>query len=419
VEDVALAEDIARRGATAIENARLFLAEQRAKEAADLANRTKDDFLANVSHELRTPLNSILGWARLLIGGLEDEAKTNRAATTIERNARAMAQLIDDLLDISRIVSGKLRLETGKVDVALVVENAIESVKPGADAKRIKVACDVHGGTTVVVGDATRLQQIVWNLLSNAVKFTPQNGKVSIAVRGLAACVEIEVADTGQGIAAAFLPGVFDAFRQAGDRATRSMRGLGLGLSISKNLVELHGGTIEADSDGEGRGATFRVRLPLAPRPRAPTPEAAQSAPSTEPLPQLVGLRVLVVEDEPDALEFVCAMLEKCGSVALQSSSVAEALAVLEKDRPDVMLSDIGLPDETGYDLIRHIRALPPDRGGEIPAAALTAYARADDRRKALAAGFMLHVAKPVEPAELATVVATLARYAVKRPVSS
>jgi PAS domain S-box-containing protein len=412
--DVAFAEDLGRRGASAIENARLYAAEQRAREAADAANRAKDDFLASVSHELRTPLNAILGWARLLGAGLSEE-KRARAAATIERNAVAMAQLIEDLLDVSRIVTGKMRLEVGTVDLALIVEAALESAKPAADAKAIRIEAVFDSTPGIVSGDSTRLQQVIWNLLSNAVKFTGKGGRIDVELQRGPSSVTIAVTDTGKGIAPEFLEHVFEPFRQA--EGARGGRGLGLGLAICRNIVELHGGRIEAKSEGEGRGARFEVTLPLATGASGQIPSVAPASSSTavDALPQLNGLRVLVVEDEDDARELLRVVLEQCGSRVSTAASVGEAMAAFEQDPPDVLLSDIGLRGESGYDLIRRIRALPPERGGRVPAAALTAYARGEDRRKALSAGFMLHVAKPVEPSELVTVVAALARYAMPR----
>jgi signal transduction histidine kinase/ActR/RegA family two-component response regulator len=421
--DLAFVEEVGRRAGIAIENARLYAAEQRTRQAADVANRTKDEFLATVSHEPRTPLTAILGWSKLLVSDGMDDDKRKRATETIERNAVSMAQLIEDLLDVSRIVSGKMRIEVKPVDLVAVIEAALESTQPAALAKDIQVTRDLKPDTGKVLGDPARLQQVVWNLVNNAVKFTPRGGKVSVAlVKEPDACA-IVVTDSGKGIEPRFLPFVFEPFRQGEGGIARSSGGLGLGLGISKHLVELHGGTIEAASEGAGKGATFTVHIPTAAsaragaaeaRPRAPTPGRT---PVVEPLPQLKGLDVLVVDDEPDARALVRAVLEQCGSVVRTAGSVDEALAAIEARVPDVLVSDIGMPHQSGYDLMRKIRALPHDRGGAIPAAALTAYARAEDRSKALGAGFMMHVPKPVEPAELVTVVAELARS--RQPASS
>jgi signal transduction histidine kinase/CheY-like chemotaxis protein len=409
-EDTAFVEEVGRRIANVVENANLYVAEQRAREAADAANRAKDEFLAAVSHELRTPLNAILGWARLLSAGLDDQ-KRSRAAETIERNASTMAQLIEDLLDISRIISGKMRLDITSVDLRRVVEAAVEAVKPAADAKQIRIEMNLDPGAGPIFGDATRLQQVVWNLLSNAVKFTPKGGHASVALRRVESLVEIVVTDSGKGIDPRFLPYAFDPFRQAEGGISRTSGGLGLGLAIARNLVELHGGRIEASSPGEGRGARFAVRIPLpAVRPSEPPDPPVDSRPF-DASPQLRGLSVLVVDDEPDARVLLQTVLERCGCNVTTASDVSAAMTLIEANPPDVLLSDIGMPGENGYDLIRRVRALAPDRGGDVAAAALTAYARAEDRRRALAAGYMMHVPKPVELAELVAIVTALARF--------
>ena len=419
-DDLAFVEEVGRRAGIAIENARLYTAEQRAREMADTANRTKDEFLATVSHELRTPLTAILGWSKMLKGGALDDDKRARATETIERNAASMSQLIEDLLDVSRIVSGKLRIEVHAVDLVTVIAAALESVQPAAEAKGIAVLRELEPSAVRVLGDAARLQQVVWNLVNNAVKFTPRGGKVTVALGSDDDNATVVVADTGKGIEPRFLPYVFEPFRQGDGGIARSAGGLGLGLGISKHIVELHGGTIEAASAGPGKGATFTVRIPkaagraAADRGRSSGPPRDTRAPS---LPQLKGLDVLVVDDEPDARALVGAVLEQCGSVVRTVGSAAEALAAIRERVPDVMVSDIGMPTESGYDLMRKIRALPADQGGNIPAAALTAYARAEDRNKALSVGFLMHVPKPVDPGDLMNVVAELARS--RQPASS
>jgi len=403
---LAFAEELGRRAGMAVENARLYGAEQRARESADAANRAKDEFLAAVSHELRTPLTAIVGWSKMLSAGKLEEPQRTQAIATIERNGVMMTQLIEDLLDVSRIVSGKMRVHMRPLEVAPFVEAALDSMKPLAEAKAIAIERDLVGDVPMISGDAARLQQVVWNLISNAVKFTPRGGHVRVSVRRDGGAIEIAVSDDGKGIVPKFLPFVFDAFRQAEGGIARAAGGLGLGLAITKHLVELHGGSIEAKSEGEGRGSTFVVRLPVPERPSAP--EAGE--PEPEPPPHFKGLRVLVVDDEEDARALIAAVLEHAGATVRTASSAAEALAAIHAEVPDVLLSDIGMPGETGYDLIRRVRALPPSAGGQVPAGALTAYARDDDRRKALAAGFTMHVPKPIDPSELVAVVGALGR---------
>ncbi|MBS2011346.1 MAG: PAS domain S-box protein [Deltaproteobacteria bacterium] len=395
------------------EDERIRLAEERkAREASETANRAKDDFIAHVSHELRTPLNAILGWARLLSSGL-DETRREQATKTIERNADAMRQLIDDLLDVSRIISGKMRLQVEPVDLALVIERGLDAVKLAAEAKTIRLTTNIDGETAAIRGDAGRLQQVVWNLLSNAVKFTDRGGRVTLGLHvdreNDSAVIEVE--DSGVGIAPASLPLVFDTFWQDASGPSRGGRGLGLGLAISRKIVELHGGHIEAASEGLGRGARFRVVLPLSSEPVERVTEAAPPARDTpkEQLPRLDGVRVLVVEDEADARDLLRLVLQMCGADVRTAGSVGEALAAFEEQVPDVLLSDIGLPGRDGYDLIRKVRARTADAGGLVPAAAMTAFARSEDRVRALAAGFVMHIAKPVEPTEVAMIVAALA----------
>jgi PAS domain S-box-containing protein len=418
--DLPFVEDLAHRAALAIENARLY------REAQEV-NRLKDEFLATLSHELRTPLTAVLGWTRLLGTGQLDAETSKRAMDTIERNAQSQVQLIDDILDVSRVIRGKLRLNVRPVELAPVIESAVDSVRPAAEAKgiRLQVVLDRQAGP--VSGDPDRLQQVVWNLLSNAIKFTPKDGRVQILLARVDSHLEVTVTDTGQGIAPSFIPYVFDRFRQADPTTTRTHGGLGLGLAIVRHLVELHGGTVRAESAGQGAGSTFRVLLPLLAMQPAEPPPAAQpaathsAAPASGPNgfhldcpPELSGLRVLVVEDDADSRELLIAVLRQCEAEVMAVSRAADALDALDSWRPDVLVSDIEMPDEDGYTLIRKVRARPAERGGQIPAAALTAYARSEDRMRALVAGFQIHVPKPVEPAELVTVVASLAGRAVK-----
>jgi PAS domain S-box-containing protein len=406
-EDRELLEEVGRRAGVAIENARLYTSEKHARAAADAASRMKDEFLATVSHELRTPLNAILGWAKLLHRPDFDAAKRARATDTIERNAIAMAQLIEDLLDVSRIISGKMRLDVTRVELEPVILAAVDAIRPATEAKEITLVRQLHAEGATVQGDAGRLQQVVWNLLSNAVKFTPRAGKIAIALSKPNDVIEIRVSDSGKGISAPFLAHVFDPFRQAESGISRTAGGLGLGLAITRHLVELHGGRIEAESAGEGKGASFVVRIPVASSPPA---QAQERARPFEPLPQLRGVKVLAVDDDADSRQLLRTVLEECGTLVTTASNVEEALAAFERERPDILVSDIGMPGENGFDLIRRIRAYPTSRGGAVPAAALTAYARAEDRQKVLSTGYNMHVPKPVDPAELVSVIAQLMR---------
>jgi PAS domain S-box-containing protein len=397
----------------------LLEGERAARLEAEHASRMKDEFLATLSHELRTPLNAIVGWSQILRGGRASAEDLSEGVEAIERNARAQARIVEDLLDMSRIVSGKVRLDVRRVDVAGVVRAGVETVRPGAEAKgvRLQVVTDPAAGP--VMGDPNRLQQVVWNLLANAVKFTPRGGRVQVSVTRVESSVEVGVSDTGEGIPAEFLPHVFERFRQADSSTTRRHGGLGLGLAIAKQLVELHGGTLRAASPGEGAGSTFTVALPVsAVRPEAGEAEGAERGhasaspaagmPGVE-CPDLDGLRVVVVDDEPDARALVKRVLEACRATVRTAGSSGEALGLIESERPDVLVSDVGMPGEDGYALIRRVRALGRARGGDVPAVALTAYARAEDRIKAIQAGFQMHVVKPAEPTELVTVVASLA----------
>jgi signal transduction histidine kinase/ActR/RegA family two-component response regulator len=412
-DDRSFMNALGRHCAQALERARAYEAERRAHVAASEANRLKDEFLATLSHELRTPLTAILGWARMLRTMKSNELVTHRALETIERNATLQSRLIDDLLDASRIITGKLRLEVTDVDLASVIHGAIDAVSHAAHAKEITLRPKLDPSVGPIEGDSSRLQQIVWNLLSNAIKFTPTGGVVEVHLERAGAEAHISVSDSGPGIAAEFLPFVFDRFRQGDSAITRKHGGLGLGLAIVRSLVDMHGGTVHASSDGEGKGARFTVKLPLPGQRKAQsTPAVAHpfvdGAPGLAGLPGLSGLHILVVDDEPDSLEVLIAVLESRGASVTAASSVREALAAFERDRPHVLVSDIAMPEEDGYELIRKVRMLDPARGGRVAAVALTAYARVEDRVRALSAGFQVHVPKPVTPAELIAVVAAL-----------
>ena len=383
---------------------------RQARDKAEESTRLKDEFLATVSHELRTPLNAILGWSRMLQGGSLAPEKSAQALDSILRNATAQNQIIDDLLDVSRIIAGQLRLDVDLVDVNQIAGAAIDVVRPAAEAKGVALQILLDPDAGIVKGDAGRLQQVFWNLLTNAVKFTPRGGRVHVTLRRAHSAIEIEFADTGKGIAPDFIARIFERFTQEESGNSRRTGGLGLGLAIVKHLVELHGGTVEAHSDGEGTGSSFIVRIPLAPV-RASRPETRASNVSTEDVSfpsELEGLNVLLLDDERDARELVQAVLEQGGASVTLASSVTEALESIRERKPDVIISDIGMPEEDGYAFIRKLRAMPRDAGGRIPAIALTAYARADDRRKALGAGFQNHAAKPIEPQELVLVIANL-----------
>ncbi|HWS53923.1 MAG TPA: ATP-binding protein [Pyrinomonadaceae bacterium] len=413
IEDVT--ERVAREAALQDEvdaRTQALAREKAAREEAEEANHLKDEFLATVSHELRTPLTSILGWSNMLLAGsLGDEAR-GRALEIIHRNAQSQNQLISDLLDVSRIISGKLRLDLRTVELPPIIEAAVEATRPAAEAKGVRLTTSLDPRAGPISGDADRLQQVVWNLLTNAIKFTPEGGRVEIASEVADSRVQITVRDSGMGINPEFLPYIFDRFRQANPGTNRVHGGMGLGLSIVRQLVELHGGTVRAKSEGEGRGATFVVSLPFVAREDELKPaerRPAAVAPEIECPPALQGLRVLVVDDEADTRDMLRAVLEHCNAEVLTAGSASEALEAVAHLRPDVLISDLGMPGDDGFALIARVRALPPARGGQIPAAALTAYVRAEDRVKVLRSGFQLHVPKPVEPAELVAVVAHLA----------
>lgn len=409
--------DISERKRMETAREQILMAERSARAEAERASRMKDEFLATLSHELRTPLNAILGWATLLRS--EPTAEDVREGIeVIERNARAQGRIIEDLLDMSRIISGKVRLDVQQTDLAAAVEAAIETVRPAADAKGVRLHSILDPLARQVSGDPSRLQQVFWNLLSNAVKFTPRGGSVQVLVERVNSHLEVSVADSGEGISPEFLPHVFDRFRQADASTTRPHGGLGLGLAIVKQLVELHGGTVRAKSGGIGNGATFTVALPLSvlhPQteadPERRHPCGSHAAPPLEAVSaiDLSGIKVLIVDDEPDARALLARLLGSCQASVRTAAAAAEAFELILGDMPDVLISDIGMPDEDGYSLIRRVRSLGLERGGNVPALALTAYARSEDRMKAVLAGFQMHVAKPVEGAELVAMVASLA----------
>lgn len=400
--ELALAEDLARRAAMAMDNAQLY------REAQD-ANRAKDDFLATLSHELRTPLNAVFGWTRMLQSGVLDAATSARAIEAIARNARAQTQLIEDLLDVSRIVTGKTRLDVQLVDPVGPIEAAVDAVQPAADAKGIAITKVLNPGAGPILGDADRLQQIVWNLLVNAVKFTPKEGGIHVSLQRVNSHVEIQIRDTGPGIPdSLMMPQLFERFRQGPQ--SRVHGGLGIGLALVRHLAELHGGTARAANAGPEGGAILTVELPVAAvRAASTSPQIPRVPEAGSPAP-LEGIRVLAVDDDRDSIEMVRTILDHAGAVTEVASSVAHAVERLAEFRPDVILSDLEMPDEDGYSLIRRIRGLPPERGGLTPVAAVTAYGRVEDRVRTLSAGFDTHLAKPVDPAELVAVVASLAR---------
>lgn len=417
IQFMRLVEDINDRKRAEAELEQLLSSERAARAEAERAGRMKDEFLATLSHELRTPLNAILGWSQILSHGSRDQQDLSEGLNTIERNARAQAQIIEDLLDMSRIISGKVRLDVQRIDLASVVQAAVETVRPAADAKGVRLYVVLDPLAAPVSGDPNRLQQVFWNLLNNAVKFTAAQGRVQVVLERVNSHLELSVADTGEGISPEFLPHVFDRFRQADASSTRRHGGLGLGLAIVKQLVELHGGAVRAKSPGVGRGSTFIVSLPLVALHPEPLPPPERQHPSAQIAPmvreacdEITGLKVLVADDEADARLLIKRLLEDCKAIVVVAASAAQALELVQTLLPDVLISDIGMPGEDGYSLVRRVRALPPERGGQTPAIALTAYARAEDRVKALRAGFQHHVSKPVEPAELIAMVANLAK---------
>ena len=412
--------DVTERRETEQERELLLEREKAARRSAESADRLKDEFLATVSHELRTPLNSILGWAATLnLNDSFDEGSVRNALRIIERNARAQSALINDILDVSRIVTGKLRVQSQPVDLGPVIRSAVDTLRPAIEAKAINVAIPDYSRSVQVSGDPDRLQQIMWNLVANAVKFTPKGGTIKIGLEENDALAEISVRDSGIGIDQQFLPYVFERFRQADSSAIRQDSGLGLGLSIVRHLVELHGGTVRVESEGHGRGSVFTVSLPYAREMESgglPEDHPVASLKPSEGLAgdgipkiaNLRGVRVLVVDDDPDSLEVLCIMLAQYNVEVAAAASSAEALKLFEKWKPDVLISDLAMPGEDGFSLIKKIRALSPEAGGNTPAAALTAYAREDDSINALAAGFHSHVAKPIDPQKLASMVLEL-----------
>ena len=411
-----IARDIGAWKAGEAERERLLLEERSARQEAEAASRAKDAFLATVSHELRTPLSPIIAWARMLRERKLDEGKVRKGLETIERNARAQAQLIDDLLDVSRIVAGKMRLEVCPLDLPPIIEAAVEAVRPAAEAKNIRLQLTLDTESGLVLGDAGRLQQVIWNLVSNAVKFTPEDGRVQIVLARLDSHVEVAVSDTGEGIHPDFLPHMFERFRQADSSSSRVHGGLGLGLAIVRHIVELHGGTVRAESAGPGTGATFTVNLPRQTLARRAGESTHRHPTLTKPLalqdyPSLAGLQVLVVDDEPDSNEVIGALLTEHGAHVRAAASAEHALGQLDGWKADVIVSDVGMPGHDGYWLMAELQRRAAELGS-IPVVALTAYATTEDRVRLLSAGFHMHVPKPIEPAELVTVVSRVARTA-------
>src|SRR2546423_1130072 len=393
------------------ERARLLVREQAARAEAELANRTKDEFLATLSHELRTPLTAILGWSHIVRQNNLDESQLTRALETIERNAHAQSRLIDDLLDVSRIISGKLQIDLRLVDLSTIVEAAVDAVRPALEAKAIKFNVDIGLRAFPVMGDANRLQQIFWNLFSNAAKFTPKKGEISVKIQNEHSHVLVSVTDTGIGIKQEFLPYIFDRFRQADGSTTRTHGGLGLGLAIVRHLVELHRGDVKVDSAGHNLGATFTVSIPIAQPVSVQSRAMNLQVVESNSLPRLDGnilggVRILVVDDEPDSRELVAAILKRCGGEVRCSQSAAAALRAFKEWNPDLLISDIAMPNEDGYILLQKLRRLRSKRAKEIPAVALSAYASDEDRSMALSKGFQMHLPKPIEPEHLVTSIA-------------
>ena len=410
-----VARDISDRRRLERERQVLLQREQEARTEAEALNRSKDQFLATLSHELRTPLNAIYGWARMLGAGRLDETATRRATEAILRNAEAQVQLIEDLFDVSRVITGNMRLEVRPLNVAAVLEAALDTVRPAATAKGVHLESVLEPGAEAMMGDPARLQQVIWNLLMNAVKFTPRGGRVTAHLRRVDTHIEIVVSDTGEGIAPEHMPRLFQRFGQADSSSTRGHTGLGIGLALVRHLVDLHGGTVNAHSAGQGLGATFTVTLPVSAVPALfpPQPHPASepaSAPGTDqqkPV-SLRDLRILVVDDDAEGLELAALILINAGAEVRTSLSAADAIAVLEGWSPDVLVTDLAMPGEDGFSLLRRARRVTTQRGRRLPALALTAYGRSEDRIRVLAAGFSLHLAKPVNPAELVLCVASL-----------
>lgn len=415
---ITVIEDVTERVERENRLVELLVNEKAARTEAEAANRAKDEFLATISHEIRTPLNAILGWLQILRAGRVDNDYSTHVLDSIERNAKAQAKLIEDILDASRIVTGKLRLDVGSVDLASIIEAAVDTVRPAANAKSIRLEMMLDPLAERVSGDPNRLQQVIWNLLFNAIKFTPVGGRVTVRLQGTESAVEVIVDDTGEGISAEFLPHVFDRFRQADSTSARKHGGLGLGLAIVRNLVELHGGTVSVNSEGEGHGASFTVRLPLGGvhSPEEPIVQETIRAAGSEAIaiesdttPRLDDVRVLIVDNDSDAREILDLMLSQCGAKVTTATTAREALEVLQEAKQDVLVSDIGMPGEDGYWLIKKVRALDQESEKGIPAVALTGYAGPEERLRLLSAGYQVHVAKPVELNELAIVIANLA----------
>jgi PAS domain S-box-containing protein len=414
--------DVSERRRAEQEREQMLKREQAARNEAEAANRLKDEFLATVSHELRTPLNAIIGWASMLNRGRLEEETISNALRVIERNAKAQAEIINDILDVSRIITGKLRIDARPVELAPIIQAAIDTVRPAATAKGITLSVSLDRDAGLVAGDSDRLQQIIWNLISNAIKFTPRDGRIEARLERVNTHVEVRVSDTGIGIDKQFLPYVFERFRQADSSMTRSHSGLGLGLAIVRHLVELHGGTVSAESDGDGQGSVFTVQLPVAAVIDAPAVVVSNSArglaetedadDNSAGTPDLTGLRVLVVDDEPDTREILSLVLKQYGAKVRAAASSIEAMEAFLEWKPDVLISDLGMPGEDGFALIGKVRALTPEQGCNIPAAALTAYVREEDRLQALSAGYHIHIPKPVDPTTLAALVADLTRRA-------
>jgi signal transduction histidine kinase/ActR/RegA family two-component response regulator len=420
---ITVIDDVTERAEYEDQLVRLLARERNARKEAETANRTKDEFLATVSHELRTPLNAISGWVQILRKKEFDPAFIANGLEIIERNVKIQVKIIEDILDVSRIVTGKLSLNVTTVDLGPIIEAALESVRLAADAKGIKISRTLDARAGSVSGDPGRLQQVIWNLVSNAIKFTPKGGAIDVRLSRVDSQAEIRVSDNGKGISPEFLPYVFERFRQADSTSARQHSGLGLGLAIVRHLVEMHGGTVHASSEGEGKGATFIVRIPFTAvrvmkessrqaEQRKGNAEGSQvierdGSPADD-AAQLSGLRLLIVDDEPDAREMLQVMLGQYGIQVKTSASVQEALELLERWKPDVLISDVGMPNEDGYALILRVRALGHDRGGNIPAIALTGYSRLEDRSQLLAAGYQMHLSKPVELARLVNAIMSL-----------
>jgi PAS domain S-box-containing protein len=410
-----IARDVTERKRVEREREELLEREQQARREIEETSRIKDEFLATVSHELRTPLTAMLGWTYLLRTGKLDSERVASALDTIERNARSQAQLIEDLLDVSRVITGKMRLDVRPIEPASIIEGALESVRPAAEAKGVRLVKRLDTGAGTISGDPARLQQVVWNLLANGIKFTPRGGSVEVSIERVDSHIQIVVSDTGEGISQDFLPYVFDRFRQADAKTTRRHGGLGLGLAIVRNLVEMQGGTVHVESPGEGQGSTFTVRLPLiavitktSAEEQWAHPTAGDGLLRLDFPERLDGLKILAVDDEADTRELLRTVLEQAGAEVITASTAAEALELLQQTRPEVLISDIGMPEEDGYELMRKVRSLPAELGGRTPAIALTAYARSEERLRALRAGYQMHMPKPVELTELVAVVSSL-----------